>query len=150
MPSAYALRLQGDANAPEYYYVGSTSDIQTRIAQHTTAIPGGAKWTALHPPVAVLDVVPCATAFQAACVECALWGLYTGKCKDYDRVRGAKFCMLDPLRYPPSVWKNERPTVESVKRPLGDVYKRQPFDGATMDHWVEAFQGTRYSVVAFS
>ena len=118
---AYALRLQGDHNAPEYYYVGSTSDIQTRIAQHTGAIPGGAKWTALHPPVSVLDVVPCATAFQAACVECALWGLYAGKCKDYDRVRGAKFCMLEPLRYPPTGWKNERPTVESIKRSLGDV-----------------------------
>ena len=84
---AYALRLQGDANAPEYFYVGSTSDIQTRIAQHTGAIPGGAKWTALHPPVSVLDVVPCATAFQAACVECALWGLYAGKCKDGLRPR---------------------------------------------------------------
>ena len=55
---AYALRLQGDTHAPEYYYVGSTSDIQTRIAQHMGAIPGGAKWTALHPPVAVLDALP--------------------------------------------------------------------------------------------
>ena len=54
---AYALRLQGDAHAPEYYYVGSTFDIQTRIAQHTGAIPGGAKWTTLHPPISVLDVV---------------------------------------------------------------------------------------------
>ena len=76
---AYALRLQGDANAPEYTYVGSTSDLQTRIAQHTGAIPGGAKWTALHPPTAVLDVVPCHSAFQAACVEVAMWGLYAGK-----------------------------------------------------------------------
>ena len=67
---AYALRLQGDANAPEYYYVGSTSDIQTRIAQHTGA------------PVAVLDVVPCHSAFQAACVEIAMWALYAGKYKD--------------------------------------------------------------------
>ena len=50
---AYALRLEGDAHAHEYYYVGSTSDLQTRIAQHTGAIPGGAKWTALHPPTAV-------------------------------------------------------------------------------------------------
>ena len=124
---AYALRLQGDVNAPEYYYVGSTSDIQTRIAQHTGAIPGGAKWTALHPPVSVLDVVPCATAFQVACVECALWGLYAGKCKDYDRVRGAKFCMLEPLRYAPTGWKNERPTVESIKRSLGEVEDVEEF-----------------------
>ena len=117
-PCAYALRLQGDAHATEYYYVGSTADIHTRIAQHTGAIPGGAKWTALHPPVAVLDVVPCATAFQAACVECALWGLYAGKCKDYDRVRGAKFCMLEPLRYAPTGWKT-RP--QTLKRAIGEV-----------------------------
>ena len=66
---AYALRLEGDADAHEYYYVGSTTDLQTRIAQHTGAIPGGAKWTALHPPTNVMDVAPCANAFQAACVE---------------------------------------------------------------------------------
>ena len=124
---AYALRLQGDAHATEYYYVGSTSDIQTRIAQHTGAIPGGAKWTALHPPISVLDVVPCATAFQAACVECALWGLYARKCKDYDRVRGTKFCMLEPLRYPPTGWKGERPAVESIKRSLGEVEDIEEF-----------------------
>ena len=37
---AYALRLEGDADAHEYYYVGSTTDLQTRIAQHT----GGDPW----------------------------------------------------------------------------------------------------------
>ena len=118
---AYALRLQGDAHAPDYTYVGSTSDLQTRIAQHTGAIPGGAKWTTLHPPTAVLDVVPCHSAFQAACVEVAMWGLYAGKYKDYDRVRGGKFCMCEALRFPPTGWRNERPTVESIKRSLGEV-----------------------------
>ena len=102
---AYALRLEGDAHAHEYYYVGSTTDLQTRIAQHTGAIPGGAKWTALHPPTNVMDVVPCANAFQAACVEIAMWGLYSGRCKDYDRVRGGKFCMCTALQYPPTGWK---------------------------------------------
>ena len=112
----YALRLQGDANAPEYYYVGSTSDIQTRIAQHTGAIPGGAKWTALHPPVAIESVVPCQSAFQAACTELGMWGLYAGRMRDYDKVRGGKFCMCGALRFPPTGWKNERPTVESLTR----------------------------------
>ena len=93
----YALRLEEDARAHEYDYVGSTSDLQTRIAQHTGAIPGGAKLTALHPPTNVMGVVPCATAFQAACVEIAMWGLYAGRCKDFNRVRGAKFCMCEAL-----------------------------------------------------
>ena len=55
--------------------------------------------------VAVLDVVPCATAFQAACVEVAMWGLLAGKCKDYNRVRGGKFCMCEALRYAPTGWE---------------------------------------------
>ena len=88
---AYAFRLQVDATAPDYTFVGSTSDLQTRIAQHTGAIPGGAKWTTLHPPTAVLDVVPCHSVFQAACAEIAMWGLYAGKCKYYDKARGGKF-----------------------------------------------------------
>ena len=119
---AYALRLQGDANAPEYYYVGSTSDIQTRIAQHTGSIPGGAKWTALHPPVAIESVVPCQSAFQAACVECGLWGLHAGKCKDYDRVRGGKFNMLEPLRYAPTGWKTRPQTDHERAGGSGDDF----------------------------
>ena len=104
---AYALRLEGDADAHEYYYVGSTTDLQTRIAQHTGAIPGGAKWTALHPPTNVMDVVPCANAFQAACVEIAMSGLLAGRC-----MRGGKLCMPGPLQYPPHGWG------ETLKRPL--------------------------------
>ena len=111
---AYALRLEGDADAHEYYYVGSTTDLQTRIAQHTGAIPGGAKWTALHPPTNVMDVVPCGNAFQAACVEVAMWGLLAGRCKDFNRVRGGKLCMSGPLQYPPHGWGGQ----ETLKRPL--------------------------------
>ena len=109
---AYALRLERDAHAYEYCYVGSTSDLQTRIAQHTGAFPGGAKWTALHPPTNVMDVVPCANAFQAACVEIAMWGLLAGRCKDFNRVRGGKFCMPGPLQDPLHGWG------ETLKRPL--------------------------------
>ena len=34
-----------------------------------------------------------------------MWGLYAGKYKDYDRVRGGKFCMCTALQYPPTGWK---------------------------------------------
>ena len=33
-------------------------------------------------------------------------------------MRGGKFCMCEALRYPPTGWKTERPTVESMKRSL--------------------------------
>ena len=87
----------------------------------------------------MLDVVPCATAFQAACVECALWGLYAGKCKDYDRVRGAKFCMLEPLRYAPTGWKNERPTVESTRSGLEGIKRSRQEVEDDMDFPMDEF-----------
>ena len=46
-----------------------------------------------------------------------MWGLYAGRSKDYNRVRGGKFCMCEALRYPPTGWKEER---ESVKRALDE------------------------------
>ena len=104
---AYALRLEGDSESHQYIYVGSTTDIQTRIAQHTGAIPGGAKWISLHKPVEIINVIPCENAFQAACVEIGLWGLHAGLQKDYDKVRGGKFCMCEKLQYPPTGWKKE-------------------------------------------
>ena len=111
---AYALRLEGDAHAHEYYYVGSTTDLQTRIAQHTGA-------TALHPPTNVMDVVPCANAFQAACVEIAMWGLLAGRCKDFNRVRGGKLCMSGALQYPPNGWGGTLEKEETFKRTLDDA-----------------------------
>ena len=111
---AYALELQGDDKRPFYVYCGCTSDIQTRMAQHAGGIPGGSKWTALHPPTRVLDVVPCHSLWHAACVEVALWGFYAGKLKDYDAVRGGKFCMCESLRYPPPGWPRGVPSSEST------------------------------------
>ena len=112
-PCAYVLELQGDDKKPFYVYTGSTCDIQTRMAQHAGGIPGGSKWTSLHPPTRVLDVVPCHSLFHAACVEVALWGFWAGKLRDYDQVRGGKFCMCEGLRYPPPGWPRGTSSSES-------------------------------------
>ena len=115
---AYALKLEGDAESPEYIYCGSTADIQTRMAQHAGGIPGGAKFTTLHKPVCILNVIPCETAFQAACVEVGLWGMYAGLLKDYDKVRGGKFCMCEKLQYAPTGWKTHGAPVEREECPI--------------------------------
>jgi len=104
VPVAYALELCGDDEHVKYYYVGVSSDIQTRIAQHMGAISGGAMWTAKHVPTKVLDVIPCCSIFHACCVEVALWAFYAGKSRSYDTTRGGKYCMTTPLRYPPPGW----------------------------------------------
>ena len=49
-PIVYVLRLEDDC-----YYVGITTNLNQRLAQHWTGC--GAKWTRLHKPVEVLRVV---------------------------------------------------------------------------------------------
>ena len=99
-PCAYALQCEGDEEAPHYVYVGSTCDIQKRIAQHTGYLSGGSVFCKAHKPVSVLIVVPCVNVWQAVCTEAALFGLYLGLLKDENRVRGAKFCMKEKLKFP--------------------------------------------------
>ena len=48
----YTLLLEDDC-----YYVGWSSQVEVRIAQHFLG-HGGAKWTELHSPLQVLSVLP--------------------------------------------------------------------------------------------
>ena len=49
-PCAYALQCEGGVDAPYYVYVGSTCDIQKRIAQHAGYLSGGSVFAKLiHP-----------------------------------------------------------------------------------------------------
>ncbi len=101
MPSRvwYSVRVRiavrGDEEAPHYVYVGSTCDIQKRMAQHTGYLSGGSVFCKAHKPISVLIVVPCVNVWQAVCTESALFGLYLGLLKDENRVRGAKYCMKE-------------------------------------------------------
>lgn len=49
-PLVYVLKLEDDC-----YYVGSTYNLNQRLAQHYTG--NGAKFTRLHKPIEVLEVV---------------------------------------------------------------------------------------------
>jgi predicted GIY-YIG superfamily endonuclease len=51
----YALRLQGDEHAENYYYVGFTQDLPKRLHQHFNG--EGAIWTKLHPPLNVMRIL---------------------------------------------------------------------------------------------
>ena len=46
MPCVYVLRLEGDDKFDAYYYVGSTHQLNIRVAQHIALC--GAKFTKLH------------------------------------------------------------------------------------------------------
>jgi len=51
----YILRLQGDAHAEHYYYVGFTQDLSKRLYDHFHG--DGATWTKLHPPLHVMKIL---------------------------------------------------------------------------------------------
>ena len=55
----YTLRLEGD-----YYYVGWSSSVEARIAQHF--LGKGSEWTQLHKPVQVLTCLPGDTLLEDA------------------------------------------------------------------------------------
>ena len=51
----YVLELEPDESGP-YRYVGTSENIERRIAEHCGVKAGSASWTKLHPPV---DVISC-------------------------------------------------------------------------------------------
>ena len=106
-PCAYVIELEGDKVHPFYIYVGTTTDVQTRLAQHVGGIPGGAKWTALHPPNELLSLKVHETEEDAVAAECANWNLWSGRLKNYDRVRGGRLNGTEPLKYPLRKWNPE-------------------------------------------
>ena len=88
MPSrVYTLELEGGK-----WYVGSTRDLPTRIAQHY--LGRGSLWTREHPPVRIADVVEGGRAVEDA-VTVALMAR-----KGWRNVRGGSWCSLELLGMP--------------------------------------------------
>ena len=56
----YLIRCRGGT-----FYAGITTDLNRRLRQHRGALPGGAKYTRAHPPLA-LEAVWCAEDRSAA------------------------------------------------------------------------------------
>ena len=101
---SYVLKLEGDASREAYYWVGYSCDLEKRILQHLGKAPGGAKFTALHKPVEILQVRIHETTAEAMAMETALWNFYAAKLNDYDAVRGGRYNCTTDLRYPPRGW----------------------------------------------
>ena len=108
---SYVLKCDGDAAHPYYIYCGYTKDVEYRMLQHTGAAPGGAKWTAVHPPVELVSLRIHETPEEAMAAECANWNLWAGRLRDYDRVRGGRLNGVDPLKFAPRGW---RPDTENT------------------------------------
>ena len=100
---SYVLPLEGDSENPYYVYVGSTANIEQRMADH--AMGRGAKWTRLHKPTGqIWHLQLHDTMLAAMCAEVALWNLWAGKV-GYQRVRGGRYNMTTPM-WPPPGFRN--------------------------------------------
>lgn len=78
-PCVYVLELQDG-----YYYVGITYSLNLRMAQHWSGV--GAKWTRLHKPIAIREIVYPATEEDENNKTQELMEKY-----GHDKVRGGKW-----------------------------------------------------------
>ena len=101
---SYVLKLDGDTEHDYYIYCGYTRDVEFRMLQHTGVAPGGAKWTAMHPPNEILSLRVHESSEEAMAAECANWNLWAGRLRNWDRVRGGRLNGLEPLKFPPRGW----------------------------------------------
>ena len=89
MPCVYVLRLEGDNKFGEYYYAGSTHQLNIRVAQYIALC--GAKFTKLHKFVSIYSVeLVNGDALQRE-NELTLELMNTFLS---DQVRGGKYCKL--------------------------------------------------------
>jgi predicted GIY-YIG superfamily endonuclease len=78
----YTLRLENKC-----YYVGWSSQINVRIAQHFLGV--GSKWTKLHPPIEVLSVVQGDYVMEQATTIAMM-------CRHgWEKVRGGPWCSIE-------------------------------------------------------
>ena len=89
MPCVYVLRLEGDEKFDNYYYVGSTHQLNIRLAQHIAL--SGAKFTKLHKFVSIYSVeLVNGDALQRENeLTLELMNTFTP-----EQVRGGKYCKL--------------------------------------------------------
>jgi len=89
LPCVYVLRLEGDEKFDAYYYVGSTHQLNIRIAQHVALC--GAKFTKLHRFVAIhsVELVNGDALQRENELTLELMNVFSS-----DQVRGGKYCKI--------------------------------------------------------
>ena len=96
----YVLECEPGADGQQYRYVGSSSNVERRMAEHLGVRAGGASWCKAHKPISILEVRLCNTKEEAAAMEvmmCAMHMKQTG----YQACRGGRFNMPGNMKRPP-------------------------------------------------
>ena len=96
----YVLLCEPDEEGNEIRYMGTTTDCERHMCQHCGISPGGATWTAEHPPVGTISVSAVENEEGAAVMEAMLFQLHASKI-GYDRMRGGRWNIAQKMLRPP-------------------------------------------------
>ena len=96
----YVLRCESDEHGHEMVYVGSTTNIERRIAQHLGLLEGGAAFCKQYKPISVIEVRLCNNAEEMAIMENILVSIHQARC-GYQAARGSRYNMPGPMKRPP-------------------------------------------------
>ena len=96
----YVLRCESDEHGHEMVYVGSTTNIERRMAQHMGLLEGGAAFCKQYKPISVLEVRLCNNAEEMAIMENILVSIHQARC-GYQSTRGSRYNMPGPMKRPP-------------------------------------------------
>ena len=121
----YVLQCEPDADGNETRYVGSSSNIERRTAEHLGLKSGGAAWCKLHKPTTVLEVRLCNSKEEAAIMETMLTAVHQAQV-GYQCCRGSRWNMPGPMKRPPPYFDDAKEYIS----PRSD----EAADGSTEAH----------------
>ncbi len=100
----YVLELEPE-NGRAFRYVGTTHNIERRMAEHTGMRKGGAAWTAKHKVKDILSCRVCQTEEEAAAMEVMLTQLHQSH-TGYQQTRGELWSMPGHNKHKPPYFDN--------------------------------------------
>lgn len=95
----YVLALEAEDGTPRRY-VGSTTNVERRMAEHTGMKSGGASWCKKYQPVDVLTCRIVDSKEEAAAMEVMLVSLHQAK-TGYQATRGGRWNMAGDMKKKP-------------------------------------------------
>ena len=110
----YVLQCAPDEQGNECRYVGATTNVERRTAEHLGLLSGGAAWCQKHKPVTVLECRVVNTEEEAAVMENMLFNVHASQV-GYQCCRGSRLNMPGPMRRPPAYMQNCREFNESPR-----------------------------------
>jgi len=114
MTVVYVLQCAPDAEGRETRYVGCSTNIERRMAEHLGLKEGGAAWCKKHKPVSVVECRVCQNKEEAAVMETMLTAVHQEQV-GYQNCRGSRWNMPGMMRRkPPYFDKAEEYYTEEV------------------------------------